>query len=276
MFLRCTCPNGEISIQLIGGLGNQLFQFALGTKLGIDYKRAVIFLAPKNGIPNRLIELGLETNSPYLPSVEEDNIFFTPVKKCSFIHIRVINEEEFHFSPLVVSKRHSRIVGYFQSEKYFLEISKLLRNFLRNKLNIPEQSNINVLAIQIRLGDMARNPQFRKVHGLINDEYILRSLESFNCSYEKLVVYGDDFDSIQNELPLLANSKAKYAPMQVDTKHFAELASSPNIIISNSTFGWWAAWLGEGNVAAPKQWFSDYGLLTRSTKDLYLKNWKVL
>jgi hypothetical protein len=276
MFPRCTCPNGEISIQLIGGLGNQLFQFALGTKLGIDYKRTVIFLAPKNGIPNRLTELGLETNFPYLPLVEANKIVFIPMKKCNITHIKVINEEEFHYSPLLISKRHSRIVGYFQSEKYFLEISNLLRNFLKIKFNIPEISNIDAIAIQIRLGDMARVPQFRKVHGLINDGYILRSLESFNCSYEELIVYGDDLDSIKNELPMLAKSNAKYATKQLDTKHFVELASSPNIIISNSTFGWWAAWLGEGNVVAPKQWFSEFGLMNRSTKDLFLENWKLL
>jgi hypothetical protein len=75
---------------------------------------------------------------------------------------------------------------------------------------------------------------------------------------------------------MLAKSNAKYAARQPDTRDFVELASSPNIIISNSTFGWWAAWLGEGNVVAPKQWFSEYGLMDRSTKDLFLENWKLL
>jgi hypothetical protein len=276
MFSRCSCSNGEISIQLIGGLGNQLFQFALGTKLGVENNRAVIFLSPKNGIPNRLVELGLETGFPYLPLVKENEIDFKLMKKCNNRRTQVLNEISFHFTPIKISKKHSQLVGYFQSEKYFMEISVVLRNFLRDKLDIPKLSNGDAIAIQIRLGDMARNPQFRRVHGLINDDYVLRSLELLKSSYENLIVYGDDLELIEKELPLLAKSKAKYASRQTDLKQFAELASSPNIVISNSTFGWWAAWLGEGNVVAPKQWFSAFGLQDRSTKDLYIENWNVL
>jgi hypothetical protein len=276
MFSRCSCSNGEISIQLIGGLGNQLFQFALGTKLGVENNRAVIFLSPKNGIPNRLVELGLETGFPYLPLVKENKIDFKLMEKCNKRRTQVLNEISFHFTPIKISKKHSQLVGYFQSEKYFMEISVVLRNFLRDKLDIPKLSNGDAIAIQIRLGDMARNPQFRRVHGLINDDYVLRSLELLKSSYENLIVYGDDLELIEKELPLLAKSKAKYASRQTDLKQFAELASSPNIVISNSTFGWWAAWLGEGNVVAPKQWFSPFGLQDRSTKDLYIENWNVL
>jgi hypothetical protein len=276
MFSRCSCSNGEISIQLIGGLGNQLFQFALGTKLGVENNRAVIFLPPKNGIPNRLVELGLETGFPYLPLVKENKIDFKLMDKCNKRRPQVLNEISFHFTPIKISKKHSQLVGYFQSEKYFMEISEMLRNFLRDRLDIPKHSNGGAVAIQIRLGDMARNPQFRRVHGLINDDYVLRSLELLKSSYENLIIYGDDLELIEKELPLLAKSKAKYASRQTDLKQFAELASSPNIVISNSTFGWWAAWLGEGNVVAPKQWFSAFGLQDRSTKDLYIENWNVL
>jgi hypothetical protein len=48
------------------------------------------------------------------------------------------------------------------------------------------------------------------------------------------------------------------------------------IVISNSTFGWWGAWLSAGEVIAPKKWFSDLGLQIRNTKDLFPENWTLI
>lgn len=267
---------GEISIQLIGGLGNQLFQFALATKLGIENNRNIVFYPPKNGIANRLIEFGIDSNKAYEPSILANTLSFKLVKKCEKKTSSKFVESSFHFSPVTITTKHIHLIGYFQSEKYFLGISSNLREFIRNKLSIPNISNVNLVAVQVRLGDMAKIPEFRKVHGLINDEYINRSMNLFKCSYNEIKIYSDDLVSIKRELPNLAKSNAKYALPDSDIVHFIELASSPKIIISNSTFGWWAAWLGQGKVIAPANWFSEFGSRDKSTKDLFLSNWNLL
>ena len=276
MLNRCSCLYGEISVQLIGGFGNQLFQFALATKLGIENNRSIVFSPPKNGIPNRLIEFGLESDSSYLPLITDGELKFQLMERCKKKASKKFLEKEFHFSPIELPARHMHLIGYFQSEKYFLSISPNFREFIKNKLFIPEISNRNLIAIQVRLGDMAKVPEFRKVHGLINDDYIRRSLDLFKCTYNDVKIYCDDFESIRRELPVLAKSNPEYAAQGSDIAHFVELASSPNIVISNSTFGWWAAWLGQGKVVAPINWFSEFGSINKSTRDLYLSNWNLL
>ena len=99
MLNRCSCLYGEISVQLIGGFGNQLFQFALATKLGIENNRSIVFSPPKNGIPNRLIEFGLESDSSYLPSITEGELKFQLMERCKKKSLKEISRKRVSFFP---------------------------------------------------------------------------------------------------------------------------------------------------------------------------------
>ena len=47
-----------------------------------------------------------------------------------------------------------------------------------------------------------------------------------------------------------------------------------DFIIANSSFSWWAAWLGNrGKVIAPKKWFPTDD---KDTSDVYCEGWEVI
>jgi hypothetical protein len=56
------------------------------------------------------------------------------------------------------------------------------------------------------------------------------------------------------------------------------MASCKNHIIANSSLSWWAAWLSEGEVIAPSEWFTkQYGTaIGYKQEDLIPSKWKTV
>lgn len=271
-----TCKERIVRVYLNGGIGNQFFQFANGLNLALENNCQLQFVESNKKWPNKLEFLGIHPHVTYWPVNREGFLELPVVEHKKYCRFDQFEEKAFIYEKVVINKSHTKIQGYFQSEKYFIANRSLIRNYIMQKIRAYKTGQSWDYVIQIRLGDMARDPQIRQIHGIITDDYLESAIKIHGLSSESFLVVTDDFEKIVHELPKFAGLDKNYCPSYSDLEDLYTLTMAKKIIISNSTFGWWGAWLGGGEVIAPKKWFSDLGLQMRNTRDLLPENWIVI
>jgi hypothetical protein len=149
-----------ISIQLMGGLGNQLFQMFATIAYSIRHKHKFIFpysdkLAQRVTYWNNFMtSLKLFTTANLIHKVSNDNIQ----------HMETIGERDFRFTelPPVDSGRTFKLHGYFQSYKYFQDVQHQIYGLFRmeqQKTTLKKQhqslfaGDVNTISMHFRLGD---------------------------------------------------------------------------------------------------------------------------
>jgi len=273
-FKRRPCNKGLIKVVLEGGFGNQLFQFAVATQIAMK-ERVPLSLEFKKGSRSYALDfLGLNQGTNYKVTIDAGILKFEPllkIDKCPLIEFR---EKSFTYSEIKMNAKHVELIGYFQSFKYFEEIAESLRNFILSHI-APQAGQSNAIFIHARLGDMALNPTSRAYHGIISDEYVRNALETFDMPNQKIVVITEDRKDLEKKLPWTA-SRADEIQCKSLEEDFRTLLSAKNLIISNSTFSWWAAWLAEAETAAPKNWFTREILQQNPIHDLIPENWRLI
>ena len=124
-----------------------------------------------------------------------------------------------------------------------------------------------VVGLHIRRTDFLTNPN----HNFVGLEYYKKALDKFDDSTNVLVLSDDskwchEQSLFQDDRFMISDSESGYIDMCL-------MSMCTDFIIGNSTFSWWAAWLGnKGKVIAPKNWFPD----NKDTSDLYCNGWEVL
>jgi len=245
-----------ISSFIQGGLGNQLFQIAAGASLAKDLSTDFFLNDGQHFLPFQGSRV----------ETYKDNI----LKNIKFKNLNnQIFDSIYHYEDLkyleIPKKDNLVLVGYFQSEKYFLYNEKYITSlFNLNFIDLPKKS----VSIHIRRGDYLNNPD---VHPALSADYYYKALEVIN-DYSNIYVLTD------SDLPKNFNIKN----MQIikhgkDYDDLAFMASCDNNIIANSTFSWWAAYLNRNKnkkIVAPKNWFGPKG--PKNWEDIYCKDWEVI
>ncbi|WP_346318551.1 alpha-1,2-fucosyltransferase [Chitinophaga sp. YIM B06452] len=282
-----------IIVNVSGGIGNQMFQYAFGRYLSILLKKD-LFLNKTIYQFNQYRAFGLD--SFHLPP----NCFvgnFNDLMNNGMIgeDILLIEEKFFHFDEELVAgfkelvsenelpQRTAFVIsGYWQSAKYFEGIKEMIQadfNF-RHKLEgaaLVMQNRIkseNAVMVHVRRGDYLTCPG---LFGTVSKEYIIGSIQYCIEKLEAPVFYifSDDVlwcrENLKEIEGLTFIDDSFY---DEPSKSYLQLMSScKHFIISNSTYSWWASWLGssKGNLTiAPNEWFTDQ---TRDTKDIYGPEW---
>jgi hypothetical protein len=265
---------------LNGRFGNQLFQFAstigIGRKLGLD----VVF--PSQNLVSRQRQR-LNNNHEFNAKIdivdcfEIGNNFFS-----NNIQVKhQVNEGTFHFNPTLFRvPDQSNIDGYLQSEKYFEhcsdEIKEILRiqpHFLELARNLMPEIDKNITGIHVRRGDYITS---NNNHPFVGIDYIKRAMAEFDGEETHFIVVSDDYKWCEENLSdidnlTIINSKSMF----ID---FTILTLCDDLVISNSSFSWWASYLnGKPNnkIIAPKNWFGG-SLSNLNTNDLYRKEMTLL
>lgn len=270
-----------LTIDLRGGLGNQLFQICCLLSSSIDNKHKFV-------IEKKKILYGPIRNY----NVYWDNIFkfIGNFEKDRTTIFKVYKEPKFHFNkiPTIPENYNVMLYGYFQSYKYFHHNFNRIKKLLTIdslKRMIVENNNIdytNTISIHFRVGDYA---QLQNVHPLMTPEYYIRAI---SCIIEKtkkedwkILVFceKDDINIVNSSLSFI---KEKYNQIEFvicnhnlkDWEQMLQMSLCQHNIIANSSFSWWGAYLNENKdniVCAPKKWFGP--TIKHNTKDLYLKDW---
>jgi hypothetical protein len=294
-----------IYVQLRGGLGNQMFQYAYGRaralELGTDLALDTFSYTRQSGDDTpRAYELHHYPIQATLASFSDVARYYTrPLIFWRKIKNRILPDSTYTFQTReCLVKDGSWLQGYWQSEKYFSSIRPtLIKEFT---LQIPLSSKANhwkehiqnaifkgtALSVHVRRGDYVTLASASSHHGALHLSYYSKAFETFYSTHTKLspnkqvtvYLFGDDATWLQNDfLPLVSQYFGKTVHIISDGKltNVEELylqTLCTHHIIANSSFSWWGAWLStqDGVTIAPQQWLKNPSI---NTKDICPESW---
>ncbi len=288
-----------IITKLIGGLGNQMFQYALGKKLALKNQDELFldcsFFSEKGSHTPREFELDVFTLKATLAQDEQIGLF--QLKNGSRLaslasklfavdrKYKTITEKGHEFHPEVLdSKGNIHLIGYWQSELYFADIRhELLRDFQfatsltrKNQELAKEIQSCNSVSIHIRRGDYVSNESAKSFHGLCDIPYYKRGIEYLERNESDLAffVFSDDIYWAQENLMINAPTTfIDHNKGKASSDDMRLMSMCKHHIIANSSFSWWGAWLNSNEnkkVIAPQRWFLDRSI---NTQDVIPKSW---
>ncbi|MCK4386486.1 MAG: alpha-1,2-fucosyltransferase [Candidatus Pacebacteria bacterium] len=296
-----------IIIKLNGGLGNQMFQYALGKnlsyikntsfKLDISQYQKKIDIR-QYGLNNFNISENFATEEE-IKKFQKHRPHFSKLGKIyDFLFSnpnKYIKEKTRNFdSKILNSNNNVYLDGFWQSEKYFSTQSgsalggKNIKQILRKEFTLKNQTsksfNIlnqkisefenNSVAIHVRHGDYSRNPKEGERHTALSLEYYKKAIEKIDrkISNSHFFIFSDDIEWCKQHFDELNNIYFvdKNLP---DYETLIAISKCKHQIIANSSFSWWGAWLNSNPnkiVIAPAQWYNN---LKINISDRLPKNW---
>jgi hypothetical protein len=288
-----------IITKIMGGLGNQMFQYAIGRRLA--YERNTILKLDLSWFSNQYKRVYLldhfniaaqTATSEEIARITKSNWtgfprrIFRAIQRRLPNHLRAIVEEETNFfDPHILRIRdNTYLAGYWQSEKYFVSIRPIIQKEFRlresfladgQKWARKIQSH-NSVSVHIRRGDYISDPLNKKIFVTLPVVYYKQAVE-YICDHNsnvKFYIFSDDLPWAYQNLELPSSSEFVYIDdNNRDEQELFLMSLCDHHIIANSSFSWWGAWLGiyPGKIViAPKQWFVDS---TRETCGLIPETW---
>ena len=270
-----------ISCELMGGLGNQLFQIFATISYAIKYKQAFQFLKKDF--------LGKRTTywNSFLLSLKE----FTTL---NLTKMQVIKETKFNYQELPVPNEsvntNTKLHGYFQSYKYFESsfdsICRLIQlDNQKTTIKYKYMHNFdNLISMHFRLGDYK---SLQEYHPLLPFKYYKNSIKHIidKTSNSKLkVLYfceKEDNEDVQDIIELLHICYPdcrfiKGYDDAADWEQMLMMSICHHNIIANSTFSWWSAYFNTHEdkiVCYPDIWFGPKLIDVNNTCDLFPEKW---
>lgn len=263
-----------VFLKLIGGLGNQLFQFAFGQHVSRKLKADLIVdptgLRSRTHIHeiNYISKLyphvyGSQVVAPSLFCIEKLLSKVQPgglLAKCS------LSDE----NPLPIhGYRFLLARGYWQDISLFTSYDNMvLQSVVRPLMNLPgftlgfTSLTRGLCGIHARRGDYVLDERARHRHGALSSQYYIKAA-LYAHQYSKCnryIVFSDDSAWAEEWIvkPLSAYFSASLSTGGNALDDLALMASCPNLILSNSTFSWWAGFLAhcvnDSVVFIPRQW----------------------
>lgn len=243
-------------IQLMGGLGNQLFQvaaaYAHSKRTGKTLK-----------ISQRILGRRQET---YWAS------WFSKLKDAISTRKSGITWQEPGFAYTPIPANAQVLQGYFQSSRYFQDCADDIRSLFhmdpvpgRHTAILAKKETATVL--HIRRGDYIALPE---IHGILTVDWYRGACTGLDPV--DIIVFSDDLAWCR-DLDFLQGATFVDEPDEVVALHL--MSQFRHFVISNSTFSWWAAWLaGAKDVVVPDPWFGVAG--PQDFHDIYEPTWKRL
>jgi hypothetical protein len=280
-----------IIIQLIGGLGNQMFQYAAGRRLA-HHHNTDLFLDATGFAYNPLRKYELDVfriNATFAPlnllkqvPISRKDAIRLSIRKlyARNTEFRYVKENGLDFHEEILSlPDNSYLAGYWQSENYFGEIADIIRKefsfvnppSLINQELMEKMMGCNSVSMHIRRGDYVSDPIIMEIHGVLGTEYYKKALNVIeeHVKDPQIFVFSDEIpwakDYIKTHLPL------HFIDFNRAEKNYEDLrlmSHCKHHIIANSSFSWWGAWLSNKKnnvVIAPIKWFADKEMNTRQT-----------
>jgi hypothetical protein len=257
----------ECYVQLMGGLGNQLFQIAAGISHSTRTGRRLI------------VSEGTEGGRPtYWNSFLENCAKFIGPNNA----INTWNEPHFYYKEIPESADGLR--GYFQSSQHFKDVSSHIRILFTPSVEIQktvqdkygatlltDEYREHGVVVHVRRGDYVL-PEKIPYHFVTTPSYFERACSEMKEKdpAAKFLVFSEDLDWCRAQ-PYFADAIFVDEPDECVALHL--MSHYKHYIISNSSFSWWATWLHTPAevVYAPDRWFGPFNV--QDWRDVYEPGW---
>lgn len=270
--------DAPITVQLRGGLGNQMFQYATARAAARRHGAQVLldlrWFGPRAAFGSTLLEHRIQArraglahtwNAP-LPIPGRRARVLGAAMRSLRVGARVLHDEETPPAAAATAIRPGAyLVGYWQSEDYFIDAAELLRQELvpvhpaaGANADLAEQIRAcRAVGVHVRRGDYLT----AAAHGVRPLEYYREALTELRCRLADPVffVFSDDPAWCREALRADDVHVVDHNGAGQEHEDLRLLSLCQAHVIANSSFSWWGAWLsrGGGPVLAPRQWFAD-------------------
>lgn len=297
-----------IVVQLTGGLGNQLFQYAFARHLALlnesdlllDTTQVESRSDPAHRRQYKLHHFSIPSqvvswDSRLRLSFRAKGIRYSrgPVSRLSRLFrnsklLRELSESHFHFDTNALASRGDfYVTSYWQSPRYFDSIANQIRaDLVLNQALSPEHQLIKdqikatagSVALIVRRGDFANHSHHSKFHGCCSHEYYQEAQAIIKSRVKEphLFIFSDDIEWARDNIDFSCPATFMDHPYNHSNYDYVDLhliSTCQHHIIANSTYGWWGAWLNQHSdqiVIAPKRWFLDASI---DTSDVCPAEW---
>ncbi len=256
-----------------GGLGNQMFQYAIAKAIAV--KNNDTFKLDINAYETYELHNGYRLN---VFNITEDIALKKDIEdfkgKSSLIN-KILNKLNFNqniyrekertiFDKEVFYKNDIYLDGYWQNEKYFIDIrNDILKDFTFKKQNtkvvdsyLENINSSNSVSIHVRRGDYSKHSEI----GILDISYYKNAIGYIYDKIDNPIFYifsndikwcEDNFNFLENKI-FINNTKTEIDDMIL-------MRNCKHNIVANSSFSWWSAWLNQNEekmVIAPKKWMA--------------------
>lgn len=290
-----------IITRLEGGLGNIMYQYALGrhiaylneVPLKFDVKTFASNPLGDYSFALEVFAISVRDNLAFSTEIRHFKKFQKRLGRKWFLYnmfiandAKYVQERQYNFDPAVLSTTDPAYLhGWWQTEKYFLPIRDILiKDFTvesplstRNLETIAAMQATDSISIHIRRCDYVKNPVTRAWFGELTKQYYDEALAEIikGLNNPALFIFSDDITWAQEHMRFPFPST--YVSWNTEDQGHEDLRLMSNAkhnIIANSTLGWWGAWLNqnpEKRVVAPARWFRNAP--KNNEQDLIPESW---
>lgn len=291
-----------IAVQILGGLGNQMFQYAFARALSLSRRREVVldcsefpgyslraFALDRMRIELPVADPGqLAAFRPRLPRPALRVLRRFGLEAVGLSGGTVVREKGLAYRRIREhARRPTLFVGYWQTEKYFAEHRDVLRRDFQ-VVEPPDEANRALLdairgsesvCLHVRRGDYVSDASAAQVHGTCSPGYyrlaVRRLQERLSCP--RFFVFSDEPDWCRTNLDLPGDTVfADVNGPETPWRDLRLMSACRHFVVANSSFSWWGAWLSDNpgkSVIAPTRWFAAPG---KDDRDLVPADWERL
>ena len=196
-------------------------------------------------------------------------MFFQPILNRYNMFFLELGYYDYDFSYLDKTKV-IYVYGCFECSKYFNEIEEdLKKDFTPIKSLNPKNNELynkiidsNSICVTVRRGDFVTNETYKKLYDICNIDYYNKAVRKIKEIIDNPVffVFSDDVEWAKNNIDFQdCEVYSEDGNDSLDEK-IRLMSSCKHFIISNSTFSWWAQYLGDYNnkiVISPSKWYKN-------------------
>lgn len=276
-------------VNILGGLGNQMFQYALALALQYQCKdKSEVRIDPLafNGYP---IHNGYELKRIFNVEIPEASISEVMKVAYPYLNYRIwqlcrllpkrstmkYEWKSMAYDERVLTDTRDRyLIGYWQTEHYFRSIrNEILKAFAfpsftpnsQNETLSEELQQRRSIAVHIRRGDYLK---ISNTSGICTINYYKKAITYIqeSSSPELFAIFSDDIDWCMEQFgAIIGNADIRFVNWNKGKESFRDMqlmSLCKHNIIANSSFSWWGAWLNQNPdkiVIAPSRWMNSEG-----------------
>lgn len=257
----------SVIVRMQGGIGNQLFIFAFAKTLSLQKKKK-LFIDTESGFKqdtyNRKYFLDLLNIYDHKIKLNLlEHFIYKIILKTLILSKKIFNYQNYIDDSTMKNTNKFKkknfnnyfVDGYFQSENFFKEKrSEIKKLFVLQKVKFSLKKEFyhfnrqRFVAIHIRDFSIDQKKLGKKKINNVNLDYYIKCIKYFSSKIDKpqFIIFSENthyFYEFKKLFPKLNFKIYQNLYNYNDLEILFLMSSFRNIIIANSTFSWWAAWL---------------------------------